>query len=226
MTELVDLSQEFYEGMPVYPGLVPTRLWEHQSHADTRLPDGTSYSSCGMALSDHAGTHVDAPNHIDPGAASVDRIPLSACYGPALCLSVSGGDGPVTSARLAAAVEACGQEPRRGDVLLLHTGVHDRFGGTPRYLTDYHGLDGTACEWVVDHGVAAVGVDQPSPDGPDGSISPAHLRFTAENVLIYENLANLGRVAGRRFVFAGFPVLLRGSTGAPVRAVAIMTADA
>jgi kynurenine formamidase len=42
------------------------------------------------------------------------------------------------------------------------------------------------------------------------------------HVTHYENLANLDKVVNRRFVFAGFPLKLRGAHGGPTRAVAIL----
>ncbi|MFJ8492477.1 hypothetical protein ACIRBZ_29630 [Streptomyces sp. NPDC094038] len=69
------------------------------------------------------------------------------------------------------------------------------------------------------HRGKALAVDQPSPDEPDVSVSPAHTTVVAAGILIQENPANLGSVAGRRFWCAGFRVPLRGGTGAPVRAV-------
>ncbi len=44
----------------------------------------------------------------------------------------------------------------------------------------------------------------------------------AKHITHYENLANLDQVVGRRFTFAGFPLRIRGGTGSPVRAVAIV----
>jgi kynurenine formamidase len=41
-------------------------------------------------------------------------------------------------------------------------------------------------------------------------------------LLLYENLANLGALPVQRFLFAGFPLLLEGCTGSPVRAVALI----
>jgi kynurenine formamidase len=38
----------------------------------------------------------------------------------------------------------------------------------------------------------------------------------------FENLANLDQVVGRRFTFIGFPLRIRGGTGSPVRAVAVL----
>ena len=35
MTRIVDLSQEIYQGMFVYPGHLKTVIWEHHSHEET-----------------------------------------------------------------------------------------------------------------------------------------------------------------------------------------------
>jgi kynurenine formamidase len=43
-----------------------------------------------------------------------------------------------------------------------------------------------------------------------------------QGITHYENLANLDKLAGRRFTFVGFPLRIRGGTGSPVRAVAVV----
>jgi kynurenine formamidase len=47
----------------------------------------------------------------------------------------------------------------------------------------------------------------------------------AEGITHFENLANLGRLVGRRFTFVGFPLRIRAGTGSPVRAVAVLDGD-
>ena len=93
MTKIVDLTQEIYQGMPVYPGHLKTVIWEHATHDETRrqFVGGFSYTSRGMLICDHGPTHVDAVNHFDPRpeAPSVAQMPLETFCGPALCLDVS-----------------------------------------------------------------------------------------------------------------------------------------
>ena len=43
----------------------------------------------------------------------------------------------------------------------------------------------------------------------------------ANGITHYENLANLEQVVGRRFLFIGLPLKVRGGTGSPVRAIAV-----
>src|SRR5436305_6596508 len=68
MPRFIDLSQEIYQGMYVYPGHQKTVIWEHHSHEETakNFEGGFSYQSRGLLMSDHGPTHVDALSHLDP----------------------------------------------------------------------------------------------------------------------------------------------------------------
>jgi kynurenine formamidase len=225
---LVDLSQEIYQGMGVYPGHLKTVIWEHASHAETakRFEGGFSFQSSGLMMCDHGPTHVDAISHLDPrdGAPSIDEMPLDTFYGPAICVDVSFVEAPdyVTVADLERALDAAGQELLSGDALLMRTGAHDRYGGTPEYTSRYPGLDEGAAEWLRERGVKVFGVDSPSPDNPVSRTYPVHMMCRANGITHYENLANLDAVSGRRFTFIGFPLRIRAGTGSPVRAVAVL----
>ena len=68
MPRMIDLSQEIYQGMQVYPGHLKTVIWEHHTHEETvkNFEGGFSYQSRGLLMSDHGPTHVDALSHLDP----------------------------------------------------------------------------------------------------------------------------------------------------------------
>ncbi len=93
MPRIVDLSQEIYQGMFVYPGHLKTVIWEHHSHEETvkNFEGGFSYQSRGLLMSDHGPTHVDALSHLDPRpeAPSIDKMSLDLFYGDAICIDVS-----------------------------------------------------------------------------------------------------------------------------------------
>jgi kynurenine formamidase len=228
MPRLVDLSQEIYQGMPVYAGHQKTVVWQHHTHDDTApsFDSDFSYQSLALLLCDHGPTHVDALSHLDrsPDAPTIDRMSLDTFCGDGTCLDVS--DVPpreyVTAERLERAARESAAELREGDVLLLRTGSAERFGGTREYTTQYPGLDQSAADWLRDRRPKIFGVDSPSPDNPADRIYPAHLFSRESGVTHYENLANLGEVVGRRFAFFGFPLRIRGGHGSPVRAVAML----
>ena len=228
MRRLVDLSQEIYQGMPVYKGHLETKVWQHHTFADTapNFDSDFAYQSLGITFCDHGPTHVDALSHLDPSpdAPTIDRMALDQFCGEGTCLDVS-DVAPleyVTAERLERAVRESAVELRAGDVLLLRTGSAERFGGTPEYTQRYPGLDASAADWLRDVRPKVFGVDSPSPDNPADRIYPAHLFSRESGVTHYENLANLGEVVGRRFGFFGFPLRIRGGHGSPVRAVAML----
>jgi kynurenine formamidase len=228
---LVDLTQEIYQGMPVYPGHLKTVIWEHHAHEETaaNFEGGFSYQSRGLLLSDHGPTHVDALSHLDPAesAPTIDVMPLQHFYGPGTCIDVSDAEPrtDVGAERLDEATREAGDQLRPGDALLLYTGIHDRLGGATAYTRDYPGLSAEAAEWLVEREVRVFGVDCPSPDNPASRTYPVHMMCRRTGITHYENLANLRAVVGRRFTFIGLPLKIRGGTGSPVRAIAVLSAD-
>jgi kynurenine formamidase len=225
---LVDLSQDIYQGMKVYPGHLKTVVFEHATHEETaqRFDGGFSFQTTGFLLNDNGPTHVDSFSHLDPDpqAPTIDRMSLELFYGPAVCLDVSGVPArtDITSEHLDAAESAGGAAVQPGDILLLHTGTHGRYAGDPRYLTDFPGLGQSGSSWIVQRQVKTFGVDSPTPDNPASTTYPCHMMCRAHGITHYENLTNLHELIGQRFVFAGFPLKLRGGHGGPTRAVAIL----
>lgn len=67
MLEIIDLSQEIYSGMPVFPGLPEVKITMHVSHEEWEgISDSESVSPAvnRLELGEHTGTHVDAINHM------------------------------------------------------------------------------------------------------------------------------------------------------------------
>jgi kynurenine formamidase len=212
----------------VYPGHLETKVWEHHRHDETvkKFDGGFSYASRGLTLSDHGPTHVDALSHLDPSPAapSIDQMPLEGFYGEGVCIDVSSAEPrtDITPEDLDAAAGRSAVALEPGMVLLLHTGTQRRLGGTEDYLSQYPGLGEAASAWLVEKQVKVFGVDSPSPDNPVSRTYPCHMMCRERGITHYENLANLDRLLDRRFTFFGFPLKIRGGTGSPVRAVALL----
>ena len=227
---IVDLSQEIETGVPVYPGHLKTVLFEHATHDETRLrfEGGFSYQTKGFLMNDNGPTHVDSFSHLDPapGAETIDQMPLDLFFGDAICIDVSKVEPrtDIGPADLDSALAASGQDLRAGDILLLYTGAWNRHRGTRAYLSDFAGLGAAGSQWLLDHHVKTFGVDSCTPDNPASKSYPCHMMCRRNHITHYENLANLDLVAGTRFVFAGFPLRLKGAHGGPTRAVAILDA--
>lgn len=226
--KIVDLSQEIYTGMPVYPGHLKTVIFTHVSHEETmrQLGTGFSYEASGILICDHGPTHIDSISHLsrDPDAPSVDEIPLENCITPAICLDVS--DVPRQAQfgadKIQAELDRWGLEIQPGDTVLFYTGHYDRFYGTPEYMTHHPGLNREATEFIIDRGAINFGIDCTSPDMFLDKTYPCHTVCAERRVTHVENLCNLDQLVGKRFTFVALPLKIRKGTGSPLRAAAIL----
>lgn len=226
--EIIDLSRELFHRCPVHPSHPPVIISTWYDHSEKKKAGETVFSSkaLSIAFSDHAGTHIDAPAHFDPdpGAASVDEMPLDQFYTFGICLDLShiALRHSATASELEAARAKAGQVIHPGDAVLLHMGTNDRLLGTPGYLHDFPGLATDAVDWLADAGVKIFGVEAVSP-APEGEPNfKAHLACARRKITHIEGLAHLDKVVGRgRFRFVCFPLRIRGGTASPIRAVAI-----
>jgi kynurenine formamidase len=228
MPELIDLSREIFHRTQTHPSHQPvvTTVWN--DHSEKKVAGNTTFTSKALylSMSDHAGTHVDAPVHFDPrpGAASIDQVPLDRFFTEAICLDL--GRVPlrhaVTVPEMEAALAESGQEIRRGDTVLLWMAVEQRLLGKPGYLHDFPGLARESVHWLADRGIGMFGVEAISP-APEGEPNfQAHMACAERGITHMECLVNLHRLVGRgRFRFIGFPLKIRGGTASPIRAVAM-----
>ena len=216
---IIDLSQEIYTGMPIFPLHAPTMIlpWAKR--------EVYGFKTETLFLSTHAGTHVDAPSHFLADGSTIDEEPLDLFMGEAVLFDFS--DLPPKSLIGRAELEeAHAQTPLQpGDGLLVRTGIEERIGA-PEFLTDYSGLTEEGAYFLVEKGVRLVGTDAAGIDHPEASTCPAHQVLLPENILVVENLANLKGLAeacpAMRFRLICLPLKIKGATGSPVRAVAIV----
>jgi len=212
---MIDLTHPLSPRAPAPAGSPPVELRRLTSHGEDVLQD----SWLGAPV--HAGTHVDAPLHAVPGGGDVAGIGLDRLVGPAV-----GWRFECREPREIALDELRAAEPRlrRGDRVLISTGWDRFYGDAARYRVHPH-LAADAAAWLVAQGVPLVGIDTPTPDlaaplRARDFAYPVHRVLLEHGVVIAENVANLARVAGRRFTVLVCPVPIADSDGAPARILA------
>ncbi|OYD09098.1 cyclase family protein [Paludifilum halophilum] len=220
---LIDLSQEIYQGMPVFPLHQKTMIFPNISHEESEEQIGFPFATNNLLINEHGPTHTDATYEFDPEGKTIDEMPLDYFYGPAICLDVSrvSPDEYIRPRDLQQALDRASLTIEKGDIVLLYTGHYNRAYGTSEWLTRYTGLDYEAAKWLAERGVVNIGVDSPSVDKPEDPRYSGHLVCREYSMSNTENLCNLDRVAGKRFVYFGLPLRIRKGTGSPVRAVAV-----
>lgn len=181
-----------------------------------------------LLMSEHAGTHTDSFTHMDPdkNALSIEQIPLEKCIGPAVCLDVSHvpDSAFITRNALQDACRKADLTIPLGGTVLIYTGTYERHFPRPDYHQKNPGLDREAAEWLADQGAIHIGIDAVSIDvspHQGEEWKPAHTVCRERGLLNTENLGDLKAVAGKRFIYIGLPLKVRGGTAGPTRAAAI-----
>ncbi|MDM5198433.1 cyclase family protein [Fictibacillus enclensis] len=221
--KLVDLSQEIYQGMPVFPLHQKTMIFPNLSHEESIERIGFPFATNNLLINEHGPTHSDATYEYDPGGKYIDEMPLDYFYGPAVCLDLSyiQPEDYITPVELENALDRSGQLLQKGDICLLYTGHYNRAYGTEEWLTRYTGLDYEGARWLAEKGVVNIGIDAPAIDNPLDLDYSGHLICKEYGITNTENLCNLDQVANMRFLYFGLPLRIRKGTGSPVRAVAV-----
>ena len=237
MTKLIDLSMEVSADMVVFPRVARPVLamlesWEEFATNIGAAEYGTTWLTAHyvVVLGDHVGTHIDSLRHLRKEAPGPEGIPLEYCFGDGVVLDFT--DKPVgygiTPADMQAALKKIDYSLKPLDIVLIKTGA-SRYNTEMRYLTEHSGMTGEATHWLLDQGIKMTGIDAPTFDRPVKSMFetrqfwPAHQVMMEREYYHLENLANLDAIPNPvGFKVALFPIKWKGTTGAPVRAVAIV----
>jgi arylformamidase len=198
--QIIDLSVPLDSNTPVYPGDPAPRI-EPAAHIEK---DG--YTDHLISIGTHLGTHIDAPLHMIAGGKNLSDFPVEIFVGRGKLVEVSDGNFD--------AVKSAGIE--RGDIVLLHTGMSDKFHD-PVYFESYPAMPQEVAAYLVETGVKMIGLDTCSTDNQDDF--PIHKTLLAANVLIIENLTNLETLAGKKFTVYALPLKLE-IDGSPARVIA------
>jgi len=232
--ELVDLSHSYGADTIFWPTAEQFRL---HKDAEGVTPAGYYYASNSFAMSEHGGTHLDAPVHFAQGHQSVDRIPLQRFFGPAVVVDVTkpsdgNADYQVSVDDLARA-ESDGAFTAE-TIVLLRTGFSKRWPDAAKYLgtaergaeavpkLHFPGLHPDAAKWLVAKGVRAVGIDTASIDYGQSTLFESHRILYAADLPAFENLTSLERLPARGAFIVALPMKIADGTGAPLRAVGIL----
>jgi kynurenine formamidase len=233
---LVDLSHAYDDRAIYWPTAEPFRL---DKVADGITPGGYYYAANNVFTSEHGGTHVDAPLHFAQGHQAVDQIPLERFVGAAAVVDVtdranSNADYQVTAEDLQRSETEHGGIPA-DSVLLIRTGYSSRWPDAARYLgtaergqqavakLHFPGLHPDAARWLIaNRRIKAIGIDTASIDYGQSTAFESHRLLYERDIPAFENLTALDRLPARGAWIVALPMKIRGGSGAPLRAIAIV----
>ncbi|MBN9600813.1 MAG: cyclase family protein [Afipia sp.] len=222
--EVVDLSHEFFEGMPNIAGL-PVTFWPVETIAHTRkISDGKlGIESKMMLLPEHCGTHFDAPRHFDPNGLTTENLPanLFVMPGHLLDLTHKKNGEAITIADLEQAEAKSGKKIGPGQATIIWTGV-DKDWGKPGFHLNRPFVPVPTAEWLVKRNISLFCTDLIGMDDPQEWWWPTHEVWLKAGICMVQQLCNLHELADKEFLFISLPLKMRGGTASPVRPIAVV----
>jgi kynurenine formamidase len=217
---IVDLSYTLETGMPAWPTQARYSSVVYESY-----DQGDAAVHSGITLSEHTGTHIDAPRHFVKGACPVDKLPLEAIMGRAYTMDASFlSPKAVLSSRAIQQFEEAHGPIEKGDIVMFRFGWDKKYRiqpGSGEYLKNWPGLAGEGAEYLLLKGVKAVGCDALSLDAYGDDSNPCHHALLGNGVPIIENITNLWMLPVVSFVI-GLPNKFKDGSGSPVRLTAFV----
>jgi len=133
MIEIIDLSQEIFTGMPVFPTLPEVKISVHQSHEELEGIIGSDIVSPvvnNLELGEHTGTHVDALSHMarEYRDQTIDTMPLSMFYTEGICVDLSNKvlRELIDIEDLERSLAVANLQIKQGDTVLIYTNHYRR----------------------------------------------------------------------------------------------------
>jgi arylformamidase len=219
--QLIDLSQTIEPNMNLFSPTAPKpQITEWQTH-EAAAQSG-HYVDCSCAVSEvnfvtSLGTYMDSPYHFNPSGGSIETLTL---------------EQTVLEGVVVDCTHVTERQPIDPDVLdginlkdkavLFNTGW-SRYWNQPEYM-QFPYLTRATAEFLRDGGAKLTGVDFLVIDDTTNPRRPVHVTLLYNNILIVENLTNLGDIpANTPFTFHASPVKFKDATAFPVRAYAVVT---
>jgi arylformamidase len=179
-------------------------------HERRRMSRGDHNNSSAVTMSLHSGTHMDAPFHFVPDGITIDKLPLDLFIGPALVHAVEAER--YIKAEHVAAIQL------DGITRVLFKTRNSKLLKQGDYDPDFVAFSVEAAEVLVAKGVTLVGLDYLSVAHAGDEQVPVHRAFLDRGVALLEGI-DLSEIKPGHYELICFPIRIRGTDGAPCRAV-------
>jgi kynurenine formamidase len=215
---LLDVSHVVEHGMITYKGLPAPLLCDFLSREQSRshYAPGTEFHIGKIEMVANTGTYLDSPFHRYADGKDLSELPLE---------RLANLEGIMVSPGLAnsraVSHDAFTLRDLRGKAVLVHTGW-DAHWRTDQYFAGHPFLTRDAAEYLVQAGVALVGIDSLNIDDTSDLTRPVHSLLLAAGIPIVEHLRALDQLPMTGFRFFAVPVKVKNMGTFPVRAFGLV----
>ena len=215
---LVDVSHVVEHGMVTYKGLPAPLVCDFLSREQSRshYAPGTEFHIGKIEMVANTGTYLDSPFHRYADGKDLSQVPLDRLanlQGVVIPADLSQGRAVSRAAFEGHALQ--------GKAVLVCTGW-DAHWRTDQYFEGHPFLMKDAAEYLLEAGVALVGIDSLNIDDTADLSRPVHSLLLAAEIPIVEHLRGLAQLPGDDFRFFAVPVKFKGMGTFPVRAFGLV----
>lgn len=212
---LIDLSHTVEEGVVTYKGLPAPIICDYLSREASRkiYAPGTEFQIGKIEMVANTGTYMDSPFHRYADGKDLSQLRLEQLANLNAVKVAAVGQPRID------AVFFAHLKDLRGKAVLVETGW-SRHWKTDQYYEGHPFLTEDAAKFLVEAGVALVGIDSHNIDSVADGTRPVHSTLLGNDVLIVEHMTNLSQLPAAGFRFSAVPVKVKGFGTFPVRAFA------
>ena len=231
--DVYDISPLFETNMPGFSldpqlGIVPVAKNIEQDNYFTQI----------LVISEHNGSHVDAPVHIRQGEKSIDQIPCGYLIGPykkydLTCFNPEAGKN-ITIDQIKEVEARDNIQPQAGDIILLQYGWDKYYLPYSKklfekdwYAANVPGINEEVMQYFRDAEIRAIGSDTVSTDAAYTeskimSMAGKEKYFLPNNILPMSGFINMSKapVTG---LFMAVPLKIKNGSGSPIRPILVDT---
>ncbi len=193
---------------------------------ESELPDGTIIDQASYyTLFNHAGPHVDAPNHVGPLGGGIDSYSIESFSGALKVFDVTEFETGFSVPK----DFFVSQDIRPNDIVVIYTDYEPPQDeeSLPQVLT----LTRESSEYLANIPIRAFGTDSASvfnfhetpqveADSVIAEAAPIHHSFLSRQIPLYEGLFNVDQLLdGKRMFFVGVPLNIKDGDGMLVRPI-------
>jgi arylformamidase len=231
--DFYDISPLFETNMPGFTtdpplGIVPDAKNIEQNYYFTQI----------LVISEHNGSHVDAPIHIHQAMDSIDKFPCGCLIGPYKKYDLTGFNPQagqnITLEQIKEVEKRDAISPYGGDIILLQFGWDRYYLPDTKvlfekdwYAANVPGITEEVMEYFVFKKIRAIGSDAVSTDAAymESKIMTMPGRekyFLPNNILPMSGFVNMGS-APSTGLFMAIPLKIKNGSGSPIRPVLVDT---
>lgn len=180
-----------------------------------------------VVLSTISGTYLETGSHVLKEGKTLDQYPLERfCLSAQILRLPTQAEKSIIGRQI---LEKNAPPISPGDALLIDTGWGLRWN-TPGYVLSCPNFDQEALLWVIEQDISLLGVDVPCiesawSDNEESEKGSMLSKLFAHDILLLAPLVGLERISATRGELVCLPIRLKGTSGAPCRAVFIENDD-